>query len=120
VVLTRSGAEFVGAATFAGLTGKAPHSSMFGDDAAGEPHVELARRSDLLLIAPATADVLARLAHGRADDLLTATALCAGCPVLVAPAMHPSMSSAISWRNVSGFATASLCCGTVKASGTAG
>ena len=68
VVLTRSGAEFVGAATFAGLTGKPPHTSMFGDDASGELHVELARRTDLLLIAPATADVLARLAHGRADD----------------------------------------------------
>jgi phosphopantothenoylcysteine decarboxylase/phosphopantothenate--cysteine ligase len=91
VVLTRSGAKFVGPATFAGLTGKAPHTTMFGDDLTGEPHVELARRSDLLLIAPATADVLARLAQGRADDLLTATALCATCPVLVAPAMHPTM-----------------------------
>jgi phosphopantothenoylcysteine decarboxylase/phosphopantothenate--cysteine ligase len=91
VVLTRSGAEFVGAATFAGLTGRAPHLSMFTVDSAGELHVELAQRTDLLLIAPATADVLARLAHGRADDLLTATALCATCPVLVAPAMHPNM-----------------------------
>jgi phosphopantothenoylcysteine decarboxylase/phosphopantothenate--cysteine ligase len=91
VVLTRSGAEFVGAATFAGLTGKAPHTTMFSDSASGELHVELAQRTDLLLIAPATADVLARLAQGRADDLLTATALCATCPVLVAPAMHPSM-----------------------------
>ena len=101
VVLTRSGAEFVGAATFAGLTGKAPHTGMFGDAAAGELHVELARQSDLLLIAPATADVLARLAHGRADDLLTATALCATCPVLVAPAMHPSMwSHPATQRNV--------------------
>jgi phosphopantothenoylcysteine decarboxylase/phosphopantothenate--cysteine ligase len=101
VVLTRSGAEFVGAATFAGLTGKAPHTTMFGDSASGELHVELAQRSDLLLIAPATADVLARLAHGRADDLLTATALCATCPVLVAPAMHPSMwSHPATQRNV--------------------
>jgi phosphopantothenoylcysteine decarboxylase/phosphopantothenate--cysteine ligase len=91
VVLTRSGAEFVGAATFAGLTGRAPRTSMFGADVAGEAHVTLAQQSDLLLIAPATADVLARLAQGRADDLLTATALCARCPVLVAPAMHPSM-----------------------------
>ncbi len=91
VVLTHSGAKFVGAATFAGLTGRAPHTSMFEGDLTGELHVELARRSDLILIAPATADVLARLAQGRADDLLTATALCARCPVLVAPAMHPSM-----------------------------
>jgi phosphopantothenoylcysteine decarboxylase/phosphopantothenate--cysteine ligase len=58
---------------------------------AGEPHVELGRDSDLIVIAPATADLLARLAHGRADDLVTATALCARCPVLIAPAMHPRM-----------------------------
>jgi phosphopantothenoylcysteine decarboxylase/phosphopantothenate--cysteine ligase len=101
VVLTRSGAEFVGAATFAGLTGRAPHVSMFADGVAGELHVALAQRTDLLLIAPATADVLARLAQGRADDLLTATALCASCPVLVAPAMHPSMwSHPATQRNV--------------------
>ena len=91
VVLTHSGAKFVGPATFAGLSGQPPHGSMFEDGGAGELHVELAKRSDLIVIAPATADVLARLAQGRADDLLTATALCASCPVLVAPAMHPSM-----------------------------
>ena len=101
VVLTRGGAEFVGAATFAGLSGKPVHTSMFDAGAAGELHVALAQRSDLLLIAPATADVLARLAQGRADDLLTATALCATCPVLVAPAMHPSMwSHPATQRNV--------------------
>jgi phosphopantothenoylcysteine decarboxylase/phosphopantothenate--cysteine ligase len=91
VILTHSAEKFVGAATFAGLTGRAPHTSMFETGSAGELHVELAKRSGLLLIAPATADILARLAQGRADDLLTATALCATCPVLVAPAMHPSM-----------------------------
>jgi phosphopantothenoylcysteine decarboxylase/phosphopantothenate--cysteine ligase len=91
VVLSRSGAEFVGPATVAGLTGRAPHTAMFSGSHAGELHVELASRSDLLVIAPATADVLARLAQGRADDLITATALCAACPVLVAPAMHPRM-----------------------------
>jgi phosphopantothenoylcysteine decarboxylase/phosphopantothenate--cysteine ligase len=91
VVLTQSGSKFIGAATFSGLTGKVPHGSMFEADVAGELHVDLAARSDLILIAPATADVLARLAQGRADDLLTATVLCARCPVLVAPAMHPSM-----------------------------
>src|SRR6188768_1976562 len=91
VVLTHSASKFVGAATFAGLTGRVPHTSMFESDTSGELHVELARTSDLIVIAPATADVLARLAQGRADDLLTATALCATCPVLVARAMHPSM-----------------------------
>lgn len=101
VVLTQGGAKFVGAATFAGLTGRAPHTAMFTDDLAGELHVQLAQRSDLLVIAPATADVLARLAQGRADDLLTATVLCATCPVLVAPAMHPSMwSHPATQRNV--------------------
>src|SRR5258706_14736458 len=93
VVLTRSGAEFVGAATFAGLTGSAPHQDMFAPGLGGELHVDLGARSDLLLIVPATADVLARLAQGRADDLTTATALSATCPVLVAPAMHPHMWS---------------------------
>ena len=106
VVLTQGGAKFVGAATFAGLTGRAPHTEMFTEDLAGELHVELARRSDLLVIAPATADVLARLAQGRADDLLTATALCATCPVLVAPAMHPSMwSHPATQRNVGTLVT---------------
>jgi phosphopantothenoylcysteine decarboxylase / phosphopantothenate---cysteine ligase len=101
IILSKGGAEFVGAATFAGLTGRAPHTAMFAEHPGGELHVELAQKSDLLLVAPATADVLARLAQGRADDLLTATALCARCPVLVAPAMHPSMwSHPATQRNV--------------------
>lgn len=93
VLLTAGGARFVGEATFAGLTGKPALSEMFDPGVAGERHVDLARDSDLILIVPATADVLARLAAGRADDLVTATALCAACPVMVAPAMHPSMWS---------------------------
>src|SRR5690606_22276808 len=60
-------------------------------DAPGELHVELGRRADAVLIAPATADVLARLRQGRADDLLTATVLCSQGLVAVAPAMHPRM-----------------------------
>jgi phosphopantothenoylcysteine decarboxylase/phosphopantothenate--cysteine ligase len=100
VVLTESGAQFIGPATFAGLLGRAPHTSMFGD-LGGELHVSLAQNSDLVLIAPASADSLARLAQGRADDLLAATALCARCPILVAPAMHPSMwSHPATQRNV--------------------
>jgi phosphopantothenoylcysteine decarboxylase/phosphopantothenate--cysteine ligase len=91
VVLTQSGAEFVGGATFSGLTGKPVHRNMFDPEQGGELHVDLAARSDLVLIAPATADLLARLAAGRADDLVTALALCASSPVLVAPAMHPNM-----------------------------
>jgi phosphopantothenoylcysteine decarboxylase / phosphopantothenate---cysteine ligase len=88
-VMTRSARRFVGPATLSGLTGRPVHTDMFG--AAGELHVSIARDSDLILVLPATADLLARLAHGRADDLLTATLLCARCPVLIAPAMHPNM-----------------------------
>jgi phosphopantothenoylcysteine decarboxylase / phosphopantothenate---cysteine ligase len=101
VVLSQRGAEFVGAATFAGLTGRAPHTQMFDTTPTGELHVKLAEQSDLLLVVPATADVLARLAQGRADDLVTATALCSACPVLIAPAMHPRMwSHPATQRNV--------------------
>ncbi|MGC4094832.1 MAG: bifunctional phosphopantothenoylcysteine decarboxylase/phosphopantothenate--cysteine ligase CoaBC [Polyangiaceae bacterium] len=91
VVQTHSSREFVGNATFAGLSGKAVHMDMFAPHLAGELHVELAARSDLLLVVPASADVIARLAGGRADDLLTALALCATCPLILAPAMHPHM-----------------------------
>jgi phosphopantothenoylcysteine decarboxylase/phosphopantothenate--cysteine ligase len=89
--MTRAALRFVGRATLSGLTGRPVYTDMF--QGAGEPHVELGRDSDLIVIAPATADLLARLAHGRADDLTTATALCASCPVLIAPAMHPRMWS---------------------------
>jgi phosphopantothenoylcysteine decarboxylase / phosphopantothenate---cysteine ligase len=91
VVLTHGAREFVGAATFAGITGRRVLSEMFDPELEGEPHVALGKKSDLVLVAPATADVLSRMADGRADDLLTALVLCAGCPILVAPAMHPSM-----------------------------
>ena len=91
VVLSRSAREFVGAATFSGLTGRAVYTEVFDADQPGEVHVDLALRSDLILVAPATADALARFAAGRADDLVTALVLCAACPVLVAPAMHPNM-----------------------------
>jgi phosphopantothenoylcysteine decarboxylase / phosphopantothenate---cysteine ligase len=88
-VMTEAAAQFLGRSTLEGLTGRLVRSNMF--EGAGEPHVDLARWSHLLLIAPATADLLARLAQGRADDLVTATALCARCPVVIAPAMHPTM-----------------------------
>jgi phosphopantothenoylcysteine decarboxylase/phosphopantothenate--cysteine ligase len=88
-VMTRSARRFLGEATLAGLTGRPVHGEMF--DAPGELHVALARESDLIVVVPATADLLARLANGHADDLVTATLLCARCPVLIAPAMHPRM-----------------------------
>jgi phosphopantothenoylcysteine decarboxylase/phosphopantothenate--cysteine ligase len=100
-VFTHSASQFVGAATFAGLTGKPVLSDMFDRSLAGELHVELARESDLVLVVPATADLLSRLESGRADDLVSATILCASCPVMVAPAMHPTMwSHPATQRNV--------------------
>lgn len=101
VVLTERAREFVGAATFAGITGRPPACGMFDPNAGGESHVSLTARADLIVIAPATADVLARLAQGRADDLLTATALCARQTIVIAPAMHPAMwSHPATQRNV--------------------
>lgn len=88
-VMTRSALRFLGRATLEGLTGRPVQSDLFHGP--GEPHVELARHSDLIAVVPATADLLARLAHGRADDLITATLACARCPVMIAPAMHPNM-----------------------------
>jgi phosphopantothenoylcysteine decarboxylase/phosphopantothenate--cysteine ligase len=101
VVLTARAREFIGAATFAGITSHPASSDMFDAKSSGETHVSLTARADLIVIAPATADIIARLAQGRADDLLTATALCARSPVLVAPAMHPAMwSHPATQRNV--------------------
>lgn len=90
VVPTESALRFVGAATFEALSGNPVSTTVF--DAVDEvQHVRVGQEADLLVIAPATADLMARLAHGRADDLLTATALVATCPVLVVPAMHTEM-----------------------------
>jgi phosphopantothenoylcysteine decarboxylase/phosphopantothenate--cysteine ligase len=91
VVLSASASEFVGAATFAGLTGRPALTTMFDAAQGGELHVDLAKRTDLVVVAPASADVLARFAQGRAEDLVSAFVLSATCPVLAAPAMHPSM-----------------------------
>ena len=89
VILTEAGARFVTAATFAALTAGDVHTAMFAPR--GIPHVALAAAADLLVIAPATAHSLARLAHGIADDLLALTALGTRAPVLVAPAMEAEM-----------------------------
>lgn len=90
-LLTASGSRFVGAITLAGITGESVATDMWDPAYPGEMHVAIAARADVLAIVPATADVLARLAQGRADDLVTATAMCMRGPVLVAPAMHPNM-----------------------------
>jgi phosphopantothenoylcysteine decarboxylase/phosphopantothenate--cysteine ligase len=104
-VMTRAAREFLGAVTLAGLTGEKVHEDMFDPSFPGELHVDLARRADVVLLVPATADLLARLAAGRADDLVTALALCARGPVLAAPAMHPRMwSHPATVRNVAALA----------------
>ncbi len=90
-LLTSSAARFVGPVTFSGITGEPVRQDMWDPSYPGELHVALSDQADLVLVAPATADVLARFATGRADDLVTALALCARGPVLVAPAMHPRM-----------------------------
>jgi phosphopantothenoylcysteine decarboxylase/phosphopantothenate--cysteine ligase len=90
VVPTESALRFVGAATFEALSGHPVHTGVF-DDVPQVPHVRLGQEADLVVVAPATADVLARAVAGRADDLLTATLLTARCPVLFVPAMHTEM-----------------------------
>ena len=90
VVPTEAALHFVGAATWAALSGE-PAASDVWTDVEAVPHVRLGREADLVLVVPATADLLARAAAGRADDLLTSTLLTARCPVVFAPAMHTEM-----------------------------
>ena len=90
VIPTASALEFVGRATFEALSGQPVHTGVFAD-VPEVPHVRLGQEADLVVVAPATADLMARIAGGRADDLLTATLLTARCPVVVAPAMHTEM-----------------------------
>lgn len=90
VVPTRSALKFVGAATFEALSGNPITTDVF-DDVDQVAHVRLGQGADLVIIAPATADLMARAASGRADDLLTASLLTVRCPVLVVPAMHTEM-----------------------------
>jgi phosphopantothenoylcysteine decarboxylase len=92
VVMTRSARKFVGPATFRALTGRAVLSEMFDRrDFPLGPHIELAQNADLLCVAPATADFMAKAAHGLADDLLSTLLLSFTGPVLIAPAMNADM-----------------------------
>jgi phosphopantothenoylcysteine decarboxylase/phosphopantothenate--cysteine ligase len=90
VVPTSGALRFVGEATWAALSGQ-PVTTSVWDDVAEVPHVRLGQQADLVFVAPATADLLARAAAGRADDLLTSVLLTARCPVVFAPAMHTEM-----------------------------
>ncbi len=91
VVMTRAASRFVGAMTFAGITGKPAVDDLWDPSYAGEVHVELGEWADAIVVAPATMNLLARAAHGLADDALLATIACARGPVLFAPAMHHRM-----------------------------
>ncbi|UMG92624.1 bifunctional phosphopantothenoylcysteine decarboxylase/phosphopantothenate--cysteine ligase CoaBC [Nocardioides sp. TF02-7] len=93
VVPTEAALRFVGAPTWAALSGK-PVATEVWDDVHEVPHVRIGQAADLVVVAPATADLLAKAAHGLADDLLTNTLLTARCPVVLAPAMHTEM-----WEN---------------------
>ena len=90
VVPTAAALEFVGAPTWAALSGH-PVSTTVWDDVHEVPHVRIGQQADLVVVAPATADLLARAAHGLANDLLSNVLLTARCPVLLAPAMHTEM-----------------------------
>lgn len=95
VVLTAAGAQFVGAATFQALTGRRVWQALWDERMNnGMAHIDLTRGAAALLVAPATADFLAKLAHGFADDLLSTLCLARDCPLLVAPAMNRQM-----WEN---------------------
>src|SRR5438105_9103592 len=91
VGMTPSATRFVGPPTFEGVTGGSVHTGMWGGGNPPEPHVFLGDWAQLILVAPATANVLGRIAGGRSDDIVTATLLAARCPVIVAPAMNDAM-----------------------------
>ena len=91
VVMTPSATRFIGAVTFTGLTGQPAVTDLWDPSYPGEVHVELGSAADAIVVAPATANLLARAASGMADDAVLATLSCAGCPILYAPAMHENM-----------------------------
>ncbi|MEQ9464219.1 MAG: bifunctional phosphopantothenoylcysteine decarboxylase/phosphopantothenate--cysteine ligase CoaBC [Haliea sp.] len=104
VIMTRGAREFITPLTLQALSGRPVHTELLDTEAElGMGHIELARWADLLLVAPATADLLARLAAGRADDLLTTVALATAAPRLLAPAMNQQM-----WRDPATTANVSV------------
>src|SRR5919199_3138 len=88
--MTRAATEFVGPVTFEALTGRPVHTDIFAAGRALD-HIRLAREAHAVVVAPATADFMARAAHGRADDLLSACLLATEAPVLLVPAMNDRM-----------------------------
>ncbi|GMQ93159.1 MAG: bifunctional phosphopantothenoylcysteine decarboxylase/phosphopantothenate--cysteine ligase CoaBC [Acidimicrobiia bacterium] len=90
VVMTETAREFIGTATFAAITGSEPVTSLFGGDDVS-PHTTLGQWAEAIVVAPATASTLSKLAHGESSNALTATVLASSAPVVVAPAMHTEM-----------------------------
>src|ERR1700694_4685334 len=93
VAMTASAARFVGAPSFRGVTGNPVLTGLWAADGAPEPHVFLGDWAQVVLIAPATANVIGRIAHGQSNDVVTATVLAARSPIVVAPAMNDAMWS---------------------------
>lgn len=102
VVPTAASLNFVGTATWEALSGRKVLTDLWSD-VESVPHISMAKENDLILIAPATADLLAKLASGRADDLLTNIVLASNAPKLLVPAMHPEM-----WLNPATIANVSI------------
>ncbi len=93
VAMTASAVRFVGAASFRGVTGNPVLTGLWAEGGSPEPHVFLGDWAQVVLLAPATANVIGRIAHGQSDDIVTATVLAARCPIIVAPAMNDAMWS---------------------------
>jgi phosphopantothenoylcysteine decarboxylase/phosphopantothenate--cysteine ligase len=102
VAMTDAATKFIGTATFQALTGRPVYTDAWdGRIDNGMPHIDLSRGADAIVVAPATADFMAKVAHGLADDLLSTLVLARDCPLLVAPAMNRQMwSAAATQRNV--------------------
>ena len=91
-VMTRSAMEFITPLSLSALTGEKVYSDLFSlTDEAEMGHIRLARDADVVLVAPATANFMAKMAHGLADDLASTICLATDCPVMIAPAMNPNM-----------------------------
>ena len=92
IIMTKGALQFMSPLTFEALTGNKVHTDVFDKDSGTEiPHISLSAKADVLMVAPASADILAKLAHGIADDMLTSTALACTCPKVAAPAMNTRM-----------------------------
>lgn len=120
VVMTEAATRFVAPLTFAALSGRKVHGSMFAAEEAEQiPHIALARKAEAVLIAPATAQTIARLAHGLADDLLATVVLATSARVVVCPAMnsqmyrHPATQANLAKLREYGYTIVEPACGTM-------